>query len=52
MIEKFISGKNRDIFVVCETVDEIEEALKNYEPPATRYGLDWTNKSTNRTDMI
>ncbi|CAO3676593.1 unnamed protein product [Umbelopsis vinacea] len=50
--EKFINGKNRDIFVVCETVDEIEEALRNYEPPATRYGLDWTDKSTNRTNMI
>lgn len=51
-LENFISGKNKDIFVVCDTVDEIEEALQNYEPPATRYGLDWTDSSTNRNDMI
>ncbi|KAI8583258.1 hypothetical protein K450DRAFT_222739 [Umbelopsis ramanniana AG] len=50
--EKFISGNNKDIFVVCNSVDEVEDALNNYEPPASRYGLDWTDKSTDRSNLI
>ncbi|KAJ2959299.1 hypothetical protein NQZ79_g5232 [Umbelopsis isabellina] len=50
--ERFISGNNKDIFVMCDTVDEVESAIKNYEPPKSRYGLDWTDTSTERSNLI
>ncbi|KAI7855941.1 hypothetical protein BDC45DRAFT_544780 [Circinella umbellata] len=39
--EKFIHGNNARIFVVCNTVQECLDALKSYEAPEGRYGLDW-----------
>ncbi|CAO3598415.1 unnamed protein product [Absidia cylindrospora] len=39
--EKFVAAGNRDIFVVCDTADQVLEALKTYKAPASRYGLDW-----------
>ncbi|CAM0136119.1 unnamed protein product [Umbelopsis sp. WA50703] len=50
--EKFISGDNKNIFVMCDTVDEIENALHSYDPPNSRYGLDWTNNSAERSNLI
>ncbi|KAG2179040.1 hypothetical protein INT43_001889 [Umbelopsis isabellina] len=50
--EQFISGDNRNIFVMCNTIDEVESALKNYNPPKSRYGLDWTDTSTERSNLI
>ncbi|CAO3630308.1 unnamed protein product [Cunninghamella echinulata] len=39
--EKFVQEGNRNIFVVCETGEQVLEALKNYKAPTSRYGLDW-----------
>ncbi|CAO3631430.1 unnamed protein product [Cunninghamella blakesleeana] len=39
--EQFISEGNRDIFVVCDTPEEVVKALKSYKAPSSRYGLDW-----------
>ena len=40
-IEQFIRADNANIFVTCNTVDEILQALKTYQAPSSRYGLDW-----------
>ncbi|KAJ1835878.1 hypothetical protein IWW55_002405 [Coemansia sp. RSA 2706] len=40
----FVSSGNRDIIVFCDTPEEAVAAIKTYNPPETRYGLDWQTK--------
>ncbi|KAI9311184.1 hypothetical protein BX666DRAFT_1868329 [Dichotomocladium elegans] len=40
--EKFIRDENEGIFVMCDTIEELLDALKTYEAPSSRYGLNWT----------
>ncbi|KAI8143816.1 hypothetical protein BJV82DRAFT_644346 [Fennellomyces sp. T-0311] len=39
--EKFIRQDTSRIFVLCNTIEELLDALKKYEAPSGRYGLDW-----------
>ncbi|KAI7861854.1 hypothetical protein BDF14DRAFT_1863014 [Spinellus fusiger] len=41
--DKFIHESNKSIFVVCNTVPEIMQALEAYTVPEGRYALDWAN---------
>jgi hypothetical protein len=43
-IEKFVHAENADIFVLCNSVEDVSKALKTYKAPNSRYGLDWTKK--------
>ncbi|KAI9496454.1 hypothetical protein BDB00DRAFT_758214 [Zychaea mexicana] len=43
--EKFIHSNNARIFVLCNTIEELLDALKKYEAPTGRYGLDWIKSS-------
>ncbi|KAG0163417.1 hypothetical protein DFQ28_000458 [Apophysomyces sp. BC1034] len=42
--EKFVHAANTDIFVVCDTVEDVLEKLQTYQAPASRYCLDWVTK--------
>lgn len=44
-IEQFIRPNNANIFVTCDTIDDILRALKTYQAPSSRYGLDWVTNS-------
>ncbi|KAI8067766.1 hypothetical protein BC940DRAFT_238693 [Gongronella butleri] len=39
--EQFLKEGNKGIFVVCNTADEVLEALDTYKAPTSRAGLDW-----------
>ncbi|KAI8365321.1 uncharacterized protein BYT42DRAFT_596075 [Radiomyces spectabilis] len=39
--EKFVHAGSVNIFKVCNTVEEVLEALNNYQAPDCRFGLDW-----------
>ncbi|CAO3679532.1 unnamed protein product [Rhizopus stolonifer] len=43
--EQFISKKNTEIFVTCDTTENVFENLTNYTAPESRYGLDWSATS-------
>ncbi|CDH48224.1 lysine decarboxylase [Lichtheimia corymbifera JMRC:FSU:9682] len=43
--EQFIRPNNANIFVTCNTIDDILQALKTYQAPSSRYGLDWVTNS-------
>lgn len=51
--EKFIHVKNGSIFVVCNTIEQVLEALHSYEAPMSRYGLNWvtTAEGTSGRDL-
>ncbi|ORX46755.1 hypothetical protein DM01DRAFT_1410476 [Hesseltinella vesiculosa] len=39
--ESFLRAGNKDIFVVCNTPEDVLKALDTYVAPTTRIGLDW-----------
>lgn len=45
VIEQFIRPNNANIFVTCNTIDELLQALKTYQAPSSRYELDWVTSS-------
>ncbi|KAF7731815.1 hypothetical protein EC973_008330 [Apophysomyces ossiformis] len=43
--EKFVHAANADIFVVCDTVEDVLKQLQTYQAPTSRYALDWVQKN-------
>lgn len=50
--EQFIRSANADIFVSCDTKEQVLDVLKNYKAPETRYGLDWTKKDEEKRQSL